>query len=304
MSKKSKKQNINGWLIIDKAAGPSSAQVVNKLRWLLNAKKAGHAGTLDPQATGLLAIAFGEATKVIPHVTDDLKTYTFMVNLGAATNTDDAEGDVIKTSDLRPDTDAIQDALPHFTGAIQQVPPEFSAVKIDGERAYKAARRGDEITLKPRDLWVEKLEIISRPAPDCVELLMQCGKGGYVRAIARDLGHHLGCLGHVKWLRRIDSGPFDLTNATTLDAIDALETPALRQAELLPLETALTDIPYIEINDADADRIDHGMSINVTTAPNDPDTVVYVSHNGLARALGTITHGVFQPKRVLLQGSQ
>ncbi|MCV6593220.1 MAG: tRNA pseudouridine(55) synthase TruB, partial [Silicimonas sp.] len=192
MARRKKGRDISGWLVVDKPAGLTSTAVVNKLRWALEAKKAGHAGTLDPAATGLLAVALGEATKTVPYVTDALKAYAFDIRIGAATNTDDAEGEVVETSDVRPDDEAIRAALTGFTGDIMQVPPAFSAVKIDGERAYAKARAGEDVELAARPLFVESLELTARPDPDNATLEMICGKGGYVRSIARDLGRALG----------------------------------------------------------------------------------------------------------------
>ena len=209
MARKKKGRDVSGWVVVDKPAGLTSNAVVGKLRWAFGAKKAGHAGTLDPAATGVLAIALGEATKTVPYVTDALKAYEFTVRFGVATNTDDAEGEVIETSDNRPSDDEIRAELPAFEGDILQVPPAFSAVKIDGERAYARARAGEEVELAARPLWVESLEMTGRPDADHVTLRMVCGKGGYVRAVARDLGRALGCLGHVTTLRRTWSGPFE-----------------------------------------------------------------------------------------------
>ncbi|MFZ1727888.1 MAG: tRNA pseudouridine(55) synthase TruB, partial [Albidovulum sp.] len=210
-----KGRDISGWLVVDKPAGITSTAVVNKVRWAFDAKKAGHAGTLDPAATGVLAVALGEATKTVPYITDALKCYRFTVRLGVATNTDDAEGEVIATSGARPSDDDIRAALPAFRGNIMQVPPQFSAVKVEGERAYALARAGEEMDLAARELWVESLEIIARPDADTVELEMVCGKGGYVRSVARDLGAALGCLGHVVSLRREWSGPFECSDGVT-----------------------------------------------------------------------------------------
>ena len=170
-----KGRDISGWIILDKPAGPTSTACVNKLRWALEAKKAGHAGTLDPAATGLLAVAFGEATKCVPYVADTLKSYLFTVRLGAATNTDDAEGEVVETSEARPGDEAIEAALAGFTGEIMQVPPKYSAVKIDGERAYKLAREGEDFEVEARPLWVESLELVDRPDADTMALRMVCG---------------------------------------------------------------------------------------------------------------------------------
>ncbi|MFK5997270.1 MAG: tRNA pseudouridine(55) synthase TruB [Rhodobacterales bacterium] len=301
MAKKSNKRNIDGWLIIDKDSGPSSTSVVNKAKWLFQAKKAGHAGTLDPDATGLLAVAFGEATKTIPYIMDGLKTYRFVATLGAATSTDDAVGDIVESSALRPTDDDIRAALPRFTGLISQTPPKFSAVKINGERAYTVARRGEDIDLAARDLFVNKLDFIARINKDEVELSLQCGKGGYVRAIARDLGAHLGCFAHVKWLRRLDTGPFDLSQSVKIADIEALDTLTARDALLLPLETGLAEIPSIVISEPDAADIQHGMSIAAGTARSDPDAPVWAALDGKAQAIGVVDLGLFKPKRVILQ---
>jgi tRNA pseudouridine55 synthase len=228
MARKRKGRDLSGWLVVDKPAGLTSTAVVNKVRWALQAKKAGHAGTLDPDATGVLAVALGEATKTVPYITDALKAYRFTVRLGQATNTDDAEGEVIAESDARPEDAEIKEALNRFIGDIQQVPPKFSAVKIDGQRAYKLARDGEDVELAARPLWVEELVMLDRIDADHVELEMVCGKGGYVRSIARDLGAALGCHGHVLKLRRTWSGPFDAADGVTLEQVDALaQTPEL-----------------------------------------------------------------------------
>ena len=216
MARKRRGRPLHGWLIVDKPAGVTSTSVVNKARWAFQAQKAGHAGTLDPLATGLLAVAFGEATKTVPIAQEGLKTYRFTMRLGQSTTTDDAEGEVTATSENRPTDAQIEAALPEFTGQIEQVPPQFSAVKVEGERAYDLAREGVEMDLVARPLWVERLEIVARPDQDHVELELVCGKGGYVRSIARDLGEALGCHGHVKELRRVWSGPFELEDAVTL----------------------------------------------------------------------------------------
>ncbi len=301
MAKKSNKRDVDGWLIIDKPAGITSTSVVNKVKWLFQAKKAGHAGTLDPDATGLLAIALGEATKTIPYITDGLKTYEFVITLGAATTTDDAEGSIINSNELRPGDADIQAALPTFTGFISQTPPKFSAVKINGERAYTIARRGDDVELTARDLFVNKLEFVKRLSHDDVELVLQCGKGGYVRSIARDLGEDMGCLAHVKWLRRLDTGPFDIAQSITLDDLISIENMADRESLLLPIETGLAEIACVAITDQNAADIQHGMSILATEDPSGPDAPVWAALNGKAQAIGTIELGTFKPKRVILQ---
>ena len=247
MARRKKGRDISGWLVVDKPAGPTSTTVVNKVRWALDAKKAGHAGTLDPAATGVLAVALGEATKTVPFITDALKCYRFEVRFGQATNTDDAEGEVIDSSDARPSDEQIADALDAFKGQIEQVPPQFSAVKVDGERAYTLARAGEDLDLAARPLWVDSLELIDRHDADHAVLEMVCGKGGYVRSIARDLGAALGCFGHVTWLRRTWSGPFEAESAVTLDRIEDLARTEALDELLLPLEVGLDDLPEVRV---------------------------------------------------------
>ncbi|MEW9919884.1 tRNA pseudouridine(55) synthase TruB [Marimonas sp. MJW-29] len=298
MARKRKGRDISGWLVVDKPAGPTSTAVVNKVRWALDAKKAGHAGTLDPEATGVLAVALGEATKTVPFITDALKAYEFTVRLGIATNTDDAEGEVIATSDMRPDDAAIKEALNQFIGDIEQVPPQFSAVKIDGERAYKRAREGEEMALAARPLYVESLLLVDRPDADHVTLEMVCGKGGYVRAIARDLGRALGCLGHVRDLRRIWSGPFEASDGLTLDRIEALaRTPEL-DAHLLPLEAGLADLPEVRATPEGATRLRNGNPGMVIAQDVEYGEECWASFEGQAVAVGRFKAGELHPSRV------
>ena len=300
MGRKRKGRAISGWLVVDKPAGITSTAVVNKVRWAFQAQKAGHAGTLDPAATGVLAVALGEATKTVPYITDALKCYRFLVRLGQATTTDDAEGEVISNSDDRPDDTAILSALAPFRGEIQQVPPQFSAVKVDGERAYDIARAGEEMELAPRPLWVERLEMIARPDPDHVELEMICGKGGYVRSIARDLGASLGCFGHVVWLRRTWSGPFDTQDALDLADIDALaHTPALDK-HLLPLEAGLADLTELPATPEGAARMRNGNPGMVLAASVDYGDEAWASLDGRAVAVGRYKAGELHPSRVFL----
>ncbi|WP_126978966.1 tRNA pseudouridine(55) synthase TruB [Frigidibacter oleivorans] len=289
---------ISGWLVVDKPAGITSTAVVNKVRWALDAAKAGHAGTLDPAATGVLAVALGEATKTVPFVTDAEKCYRFMVRLGAATNTDDAEGEVIATSELRPSDDQIRAALPAFTGEIQQVPPQFSAVKVDGERAYALAREGEALDLAARPLWVESLVLLSRPDADHAEFEMVCGKGGYVRSIARDLGQALGCLGHVDWLRREWSGPFEASEGISMAEVEALaRTPEL-EARLLPLEVGLADLPELRATEDGAARLRNGNPGMVIAADCAWGDEAWASHGGRPVAVGIYRSGELHPSRV------
>lgn len=300
MARGKNKRRVDGWLVVDKPAGITSSAVVNKVKWAFNAKKAGHAGTLDPEATGVLAIALGEATKTVPYITDALKAYRFVVRLGQATNTDDTEGEVIASSDLRPSDAEISTALAGFSGDIMQVPPKFSAVKIDGQRAYKLARDGADVELAARPLWVEEILMMSRPDVDHVELEMTCGKGGYVRSIARDLGAVLGCYGHVLNLRRIWSGPFETEDGVSLELIDALaKTPEL-DAYLLPIETGLTDLPQLTCRAEAAARLRNGNPGMVVASDVEYGEEAWVSCNGEPIAIGVYRSGELHPSRVFV----
>ena len=298
MGRRKKGRDVCGWIVVDKPAGPSSNAVVNKLRWALGARKAGHAGTLDPEATGVLAIALGEATKTIPYITEALKAYKFTVRLGQATNTDDREGEVIAQSDTRPTDDAIKQALGAFVGDIEQVPPRFSAVKVDGERAYKRAREGAELELAARPLWVEELLLIDRPDADHAVFEMVCGKGGYVRAIARDLGQKLGCYGHVTDLRRIWSGPFETKGAISLDEIEALAQDPALDAWLRPLEEGLADLPELSVTQEGAARLRNGNPGQVLSADVAYGAKAWASYQGQALAVGRYKAGALHPERV------
>ena len=300
MGRKRKGRDISGWLVVDKPAGLTSTAVVNKVRWAFDAKKAGHAGTLDPEATGVLAVALGEATKTVPYITDALKAYTFTVNLGSATNTDDAEGEVIATSEARPTDDDIKEALLGFIGDIQQVPPKFSAVKIDGQRAYKLARDGEDIELAARPLWVEELIMVDRPNPDQVVLEMTCGKGGYVRSIARDLGEKLGCLGHVEKLRRIWSGPFDAEEGISLELLDELAKTTELDQYLRPLEEGLADLPELKCTEQGAVRLKNGNPGMVIATDVEYGDEAWASLNGQPVAVGIYKAGELHPNRVFV----
>ncbi len=297
MARTKKGRAISGWLVIDKPAGITSTTVVNRVKWAMNAQKAGHAGTLDPAATGVLAIALGEATKTVPYITDALKCYRFMVRFGASTTTDDAEGSIVETSDLRPSTDAIIAALAQFRGQITQVPPQFSAVKVDGERAYDLAREGEVMDLAARDLWVDSLDFIEQPDADHVLLEMVCGKGGYVRSIARDLGVALGGRAHVAWLRRIWSGPFSAEQGLSMADIDAMaRTPEL-DARMLPLELGLADLPHVICTPEGAARLKNGNP-GMVIGSLEYGTEAWGSLNGRAVAVGHYRGGELHPARV------
>lgn len=300
MTRRRKGRNISGWLVVDKPAGQTSTTVVNKVRWALNANKAGHAGTLDPDATGVLAVAIGEATKTVPYITDALKAYSFTVRLGSATNTDDAEGEVIARSDTRPTDEQIKAALGSFIGDIMQVPPQFSAVKIDGERAYKRARDGEEMEIAARPLFVDELLLIDRPDPDHVTLEMICGKGGYVRSVARDLGNMLGCFGHVRELRRVWSGPFDVTDGLTLDKIEAIARTEELDTHVLALETGLVDLPEVICPTASLTGLRNGNAAMVIGSGLEYGEEVWASHDGHAVAVGRFMGGTLHPSRVFV----
>ena len=298
MARGKKGRAVSGWLVVDKPAGITSTAVVNKVKWAFQAQKAGHAGTLDPAATGVLAVALGEATKTVAHITDALKCYRFMVRLGASTTTDDAEGTVLDTRDARPTDDAILDALAAFRGQIDQVPPQFSAVKVDGERAYDLAREGEQMDLAARPLWVDSLTMLARPDADHVELEMVCGKGGYVRSIARDLGAALGCLGHVAWLRREWSGPFDAHEGVSLEDIDRLARTDDIDALLLPLERGLADLPELPATPEGAARLKNGNPGMVIASGVEWGTEAWASYQGRAVAVGVYRSGELHPSRV------
>ncbi len=258
---RTKGEAIHGWLILDKPLGVTSTKALAIARRLLNANKAGHAGTLDPLANGVLPLAFGEATKTVPYLVEARKTYRFTVRWGAETTTDDAEGPVTRESDRRPALDDILRALPSFVGAIMQTPPAFSAVKVDGERAYDLAREGEEVVLEPRLAQVHRIEVVDLPNADRTVFEMVCGKGTYVRAFARDLGRALGCLGHVQALTRLAVGPFSLKAAISLETLEESAKGGAAKRLLMPLATALDDIPGLAVTDQEAAQLRLGQAI-------------------------------------------
>ncbi len=298
MARTKKGRAVSGWLVVDKPAGITSTAIVNKVKWAFQAQKAGHAGTLDPAATGVLAVALGEATKTVPYITDALKCYHFRMTFGASTTTDDAEGDVLERSDLRPDDAAIEAALARFRGDIEQVPPQFSAVKVEGERAYDLAREGEAMILAARPLFVERLVIIDRPDVDHVDLEMVCGKGGYVRSIARDLGQVLGCLGHVAWLRREWSGPFTAAEGISLEQLDALARTEELDHWLKPLELGLADLPELPCTPEGAARLKNGNPGMVIASTVGYGDAAWASYAGRAVAVGVYKSGELHPSRV------
>jgi len=258
------KQKVDGWVVLDKPLGMGSTTAVGRVRWLFSAQKAGHGGTLDPLATGVLPVALGEATKTVPFVMDGRKEYRFTLRFGQARSTEDGEGEVTAISDARPTDDAIRAALPEFTGEIEQVPPAFSALKIDGQRAYDLARAGEAVEMKPRRVTIERLELVGRPDADHADLVVGCGKGTYIRSLGRDLALALGTVGHLSALRRTVAGPFREEVAISLPKLEALgHIPPLLGA-LAPVATALDDIPALALTEAQANQLRHGQPVRLT----------------------------------------
>jgi tRNA pseudouridine55 synthase len=303
------KRDVHGWLVLDKPVGMTSTHAVSVVKRAFQAKRAGHAGTLDPLASGLLPIALGEATKTVPFVMEGRKVYRFTVRWGEERDTDDAEGRVIATSDQRPTAAAIRALIPRFTGLVEQVPPRFSAVKVEGERAYDLAREGEVVELEPRPIEIHRLELVDSPDPDRSVLAAECGKGTYVRALARDMGRALGCLGHVAALRRTAVGPFTEAVATPLAALPAGgqaagEAPAAvagaaAPAPLLPVEAALAALPALRVSTADAGRLVRGQAVLLRgrDAPLLEGWVSVSSHGSLI-ALAEVERGEVRPRRI------
>ena len=298
------KRDVHGWVVLDKPVGMTSTHAVSVIKRLFSAKRCGHAGTLDPLASGALPIAMGEATKTVPFVMDGRKLYRFTVRWGEERDTDDAEGRVVESSERRPSAEAIRALLPAYLGTIQQVPPRYSAIKIEGERAYDLARDGEVVELTARPVEIARLALMESPDADHAVLEAECGKGTYVRSLARDMGRALGCFGHVSALRRVAVGPFV---EETMILLEDLEAVCHRAAAgegsladaLMPVETALDDIPALAIGRADAARLQRGQAVLLRgrDAPifRGP---VYVTVEGQLLALADVDHGEIVPKRV------
>ncbi len=298
MARRKKGRPVDGWIVIDKPQGLGSTQLVSKVRWAFQAQKAGHSGTLDPMATGALAIALGEATKTVPYATDTDKGYRFTVRWGAATDTDDADGAIIARSSRRPTDADIDAALKGFEGEILQRPPAYSAIKIAGQRAYDLARDGAPPELAPRPVWVERIERIERPDPDHAVFEMVCGKGGYVRSVARDLGETLGCLGHVVALRRLWTGPFSLDCAFPFEKLDALRHEDHAEKHLLPVAAGLDDIPALALDPGRAAQVRQGRAIPAVGLTLTYGDTAWACCNGVPVAIGVVKAGDFHPSRV------
>jgi tRNA pseudouridine55 synthase len=293
---------IHGWLCLDKAAGMTSTEAVSRVRRITRARKVGHGGTLDPLATGVLPIALGEATKTVAYAMEGRKHYRFTARLGEARTTDDAEGEIVARSDLRPTTAGIEAALPAFVGEIEQVPPRFAAVKVEGERAYDLARRGEAVELAPRTVRIERFDLVERTDPDQVTFELVCGRGTYVRALVRDLGEELGCLGHVVALRRLQVGPFRIEEAVSLFALEQLVADDALPQALLPVGAALGDLPALSLTEPQVERLRAGQTIRV--APGllggepDADATVRAMAAGRMVALARLHGSELSPVRV------
>ena len=302
--KKRDKRDVHGWVVLDKPVSMTSTHAVSMVKRLFSAKRCGHAGTLDPLASGALPIALGEATKTVPFVMDGRKLYRFTIRWGEERDTDDAEGRVVSKSKERPSPEAVHALLPSYTGLIQQIPPRYSAIKIEGERAYDLARDGEQVELAARPVEIGRLELVNVPDRNHAVLEAECGKGTYVRSLARDLGRALGCFGHVSALRRAAVGPFTQETMISLEQLEALCHRAasgegsLADA-LMPVETALDDIPALAVSRADAARLQRGQAVLLRgrDAPNFRGTV-YVTVSGQLLALAELDRGEIVPKRV------
>ena len=306
MARNRKGRPVNGWVVVDKPLGLTSTQVVGRVRRVFNARKIGHGGTLDPLATGLLPIAMGEATKTVPYVMEGNKAYRFTLRWGQATATDDTEGAVTAVSDRRPEEAEIQEVLPRFQGVINQVPPNYSAIKVAGQRAYDRARAQEVFELEARPVTIHSLVLASRAGADLASFEVICGKGAYMRSLARDLGAALGCYAHVVELRRTSAGPFTQAHAISLESLEALGHSAAASGALLPIETALDDIPALALTEIEANRLRCGQAVSMLARANlerirefENGVIVYATTGGKPVALVRYEAGDIHPVRVL-----
>ncbi len=313
MGRRKKGDDVSGWVVLDKPGDMTSTHAVSVVRRIFNAQKAGHSGTLDPLASGILPIALGEATKTVPWLMEAEKTYLFTIKWGVSTDTQDREGKAVAESDVRPTADAIRAALPAFTGEIEQIPPQFSAVKVDGERAYDIARSGEAVELEPRQVTVYEAELAGTEGTDLAHFRVRSGKGFYIRALVRDLAAKLGAEGHVWRLRRTAVGPFTEAQSVTLDDLQLLGQKGAASERLKPVETALDDIPALAINGEDAFKLRQGRPIVLlphvvealkpkfrdrTIGGQDASRAAVALFQGKAVALGDVRAGRFSPTRV------
>ena len=311
MGRRRKGRAIHGWLVLDKPSDITSTQALSRVKRLLDAAKAGHAGTLDPLATGVLPIAFGEATKTVSYAMDGRKVYEFTIRWGEARNTDDAEGFVSATSDKRPGDAAIEAVLPRFTGDIVQVPPAFSAIKVSGERAYDLARDGEDVVLEPRNVRIDALSLVARPDADHAVLRAVTGKGAYMRALARDISRALDTVGHMAALRRLAVGPFSLDDAVSLPHLKELAQEDNAESVLLPIETPLDDIPAVALTETEAHRMRSGQGVallkrsdrerldSLCGDPQVAEPLVLAMSGGSPVALARLHGAELRPVRVL-----
>jgi tRNA pseudouridine55 synthase len=308
MARNKKGRNVSGWIILDKPRGVTSTHAVARIKRIFDARKVGHAGTLDPLATGILPIALGEATKTVSYAVHDEKAYEFTVRWGIETTTDDTEGEAAEESPHRPSVADIEAVLPDFVGDIEQVPPKFSAIKINGNRAYDLAREGEQVELKARIVQIEKLSVIDTPDADHTTFSAICGKGTYVRSLARDIGRRLGCYGHIADLRRTRVGPFNAENCVTFEDLEAARdqdqaeeepTTAARDHLLAPVESALDGIEHLDVTSSDASRLIRGQSVLMRgrDAPIFVGTA-YATSRGKLIALVECDRGTLRPTRV------
>jgi tRNA pseudouridine55 synthase len=299
---RAERREVHGWIALDKSVRQTSTDAVAAVKRLFRAKKAGHAGTLDPLASGILPVALGEATKTVPFVMEGRKEYRFTVRWGIETDTDDAEGRELRRAADRPSPDQVRAALAAFIGTIEQLPPRFSALKVEGERAYDLARNGEEVALTPRTVEVHRLQLVEVPDADHAILKAECGKGTYVRALARDLGQRLGCLGHVQSLRRTRVGPFHTADSVTLEALARRLQDGGEQTlfeALKPVEAGLDILPALKVSPADAQRLALGQSVLLRgrDAPLVEGLVSVSTHEGLV-ALAEVKQGALKPRRI------
>ena len=305
MARKRKGNPVHGWINLDKPQGLTSTQAIGRIRRFLSPAKIGHAGTLDPLATGILPIAMGDATKVIPYVQDADKTYNFTIKWGTATDTEDREGDIIKTSDNRPTLDQIHTLIPEFMGELEQIPPKYSAIKINGQRAYDLARAGHDVDIKSRIVNIYNLELLDHN-DDQASFRVNCGKGTYVRALARDIAEKLDTCGHVIDLRREAVGYFTLDNAISLELLEKMDHSAALEDVLMPLQAPLDDIPALPVSEQEASKLKNGQNLSFISKQdfhrlNGLDNLVLAELNGQAVALAEIEKAFVKPVRVFNQ---
>ncbi|MFC4348720.1 tRNA pseudouridine(55) synthase TruB [Kordiimonas lipolytica] len=296
MARRKKGIKVDGWLVIDKPLGITSSGVVGKVKFLTKAQKVGHGGTLDPLASGVLPIGLGEATKTMPFIVDASKEYAFTVKFGTATDSDDLEGEIIESGGRIPAEDEILEVLPRFTGSIEQIPPAYSAIKVDGQRAYKLARDGELVELKARPVEIQELSLVSFDLDKGEAAFhVTCGKGTYVRSLARDIARAVGSCGHVVALRRLRVGPFGLKDAISLEKLEELGHSAPAQDYVSPITTALDDIPAVAVTDEEAKRIRCGMTL---LRPEIKQGTLVLMDGDVPLAVAENTHGTIRSLRV------